>query len=94
MSFKNTPAVATVNKAGRSKTLLSVAVGLALGVVASPELFAADEAALKVYGRAHASVDYVDNGDEGDFNVASNSSRIGVAGSTELAEGIRGILCI
>jgi predicted porin len=91
MSFKNTSAV---KKNSRPKTLLSVAIGLALGVVASPELFAADDGALKVYGRAHASVDYVDNGEDGDFNVASNSSRIGVTGSTELVEGIRGILQI
>lgn len=94
MSFYVSGATTSLTKNSRPKTLLSVAVGLALGVIASPELFAADEAALKVYGRAHASVDYVDNGDDSDFNVASNSSRIGVTGSTELADGIKGILQI
>lgn len=94
MSFKNTPVAASLTQARRPKTLLSIAISVALGVIASPQLFAADEAALKVYGRAHASVDYVDNGEDGDFNVASNSSRIGVTGSTEIVDGIKGILQI
>ncbi len=75
------------------KKYLSVAVALALGVIASPELFASD-AALKVYGRAHASFDHLDNGTDSDFNVSSNSSRIGVTGSTELVDGVKGILQI
>lgn len=94
MSFSLPQSAVLSRKNSRPRTALSIAVALALGVIASPELFAADDAALKVYGRAHASVDYLDNGDDSDFNVASNSSRIGVTGSTEVVEGIKGILQI
>lgn len=66
---------------------------IALGVAfsgAQPVL--ADTAGLTFYGRAHASADYLDNGEDSDLNVSSNSSRIGVRTSTEIAPGLKGIL--
>lgn len=66
---------------------------IALGVVfsgAQPVL--ANTAGLNFYGRAHASADFLDNGEDSDLNVSSNSSRIGVRASTDLAEGLKGIL--
>lgn len=65
----------------------------ALGVIAGNIQSAlADPVDVKFYGRAHASADYLDNGEVSDLNVSSNSSRIGVRASTELADGLKGIL--
>jgi predicted porin len=66
---------------------------IALGVAfsgAQPVL--ANTAGLNFYGRAHVSTDFLDNGDDSDLNVSSNSSRIGVRASTDLGEGLKGIL--
>ncbi|MCC5858355.1 MAG: porin [Ectothiorhodospiraceae bacterium] len=52
-----------------------------------PGLAAANE----IYGRAHLSVDYLDNGDDGAVNVSSNSSRLGFRGDAELDYGLTAI---
>lgn len=66
---------------------------IALGVVfSSTQPVLADTAGLNFYGRAHASADFLDNGEDSDLNVSSNSSRIGVRASTDLGEGLKGIL--
>ncbi len=65
------------------KQLVAAAVLMAL---ATPAL-AAD---VSVYGRAHVTVDYLDNGDEAALNVSSNSARLGFRASTEIAEGLKG----
>ncbi len=43
---------------------------------------------LSVYGVAHISVDSINNGKNTDLKVASNSSRLGVKASKEIADGI------
>ncbi len=46
----------------------------------------------EIYGRAHASFDYLDNGADSATNVSSNSSRLGVRASTDIRDGLTGIL--
>lgn len=54
--------------------------------LASPA-FAADEApSVTLYGVLHASVDVLDNGDDTDLAVSSNSSRLGIKGDKALTE--------
>ncbi|MCR6654091.1 MAG: porin [Cellvibrionaceae bacterium] len=66
---------------------------IALGVAfSSAQPVLANTAGLNFYGRANVSADFLDNGDDSDLNVSSNSSRIGVRASTDLGEGLKGIL--
>lgn len=65
---------------------------IVFGVISSAQPVLANTAGLNFYGRAHASADHLDNGEDSDLNVSSNSSRIGVRASTDLAEGLKGIL--
>lgn len=44
------------------------------------------------YGRAHLSVDWLDDGQEDGLNVNSNSSRIGFKANHELTEGLKAIM--
>ncbi|MCC5809623.1 MAG: porin [Ectothiorhodospiraceae bacterium] len=67
-----------------NKKHLALAVAAAM---ATPALASANE----IYGRAHLSVDYLDNGDEGAVNVSSNSSRLGFRGNAELDYGLTAI---
>src|SRR5690606_21386584 len=73
--------------------IIPVIIGVALGIGAAVDA-SAEQGGLKVYGRANVSFDHLDNGEDSDFNVSSNSSRIGVTGSAEIAEGFKGILQI
>lgn len=61
-------------------------------IFSSAQPILANTTGLNIYGRAHVSADYLDNGAESDLNVSSNSSRIGVRGSTDIVEGLKGIL--
>ncbi len=64
---------------------------LALAVAASmaaPLAVQAQTEMPQVYGRAHLSFDYLDNGDQGAANVSSNSSRIGFRGNHPLDYGL------
>ncbi len=82
-SPENTPSL--------TQKLLPAAIAFVLGATAVQSV-SADTAGLKFYGRAHVSFDHLDNGADSDFNVSSNSSRIGVTGSTDIADGLKGIL--
>jgi predicted porin len=76
-----------------ARKLLPLVIGAVLGLGAAVEA-TADSSGLTVYGRANLSFDHLDNGDESDFNVSSNSSRVGVKGSVDVSEGLKGILQI
>lgn len=72
-----------MNSTIRSITLAAVAVsGTSLALADAPEV--------QVYGRAHVSVDMLDNGEDSGMNVSSNSSRLGFRASTEIADGLKG----
>jgi predicted porin len=65
-----------------NKKLLAIAVGAA---VLMPGLALAD---ISIYGRAHVSLDQLDDGnDYSELNLSSNSSRLGFRGDTKLATG-------
>lgn len=70
-----------------SKHLLAAAVVTALAVPVAAH--AESVPPLSFYGRAHLSLDHLDNGAEADVDVNSNSSRIGVRASHELDGGLR-----
>jgi predicted porin len=57
------------------KTFIAAAVGVAMAAPLSAF------AAATLYGQAHGSVDFVDDGAENQVSISSNSSRIGVKGS-------------
>lgn len=44
------------------------------------------------YGRAHLSLDWLDDGDESAANVNSNSSRIGFRANHDLVEGLQAVM--
>ncbi len=72
-----------------NKTALSMAVAAAL---ATPLALAAD---VTVYGRAHVSVDYLDDGDDySELNISSNSSRLGFKAQTETEAGLTALMQI
>lgn len=75
------------------RKLIPVIIGVTLGIGAAVDA-SAEPGGLKVYGRANVSFDHLDDGEDSDFNVSSNSSRIGVTGRAEIAEGLTGILQI
>ncbi|WP_333607167.1 porin [Arsukibacterium sp.] len=68
-------------------SLIAAAV---LGSLAVPAL--AND--VKIYGRAHLSVDHLDNGDDAGLNVSSNSSRLGFRASTKLDGGLEAFMQI
>ncbi|MBD3768044.1 MAG: porin, partial [Gammaproteobacteria bacterium] len=72
-----------------NKNILAIAIAAA---VAAPSAFAA----ATVYGKAHMSVDSVNNAQDGTkngsaTNVASNSSHIGIKGSESLGAGLKAV---
>lgn len=74
-----------------NQKLLPVAVAMGMSLVAVQEA-AAD--GVTVYGRAHVTVDQLDNGADSDLTVSSNSSRLGFKASTDIADGLKGIMQI
>lgn len=61
------------------KKLIAIAVGAA---AVMPALVQAD---ISIYGRAHVSTDYLDDGDDySETNLSSNSSRLGFKGSHDI----------
>ncbi|TLX53135.1 porin [Stutzerimonas nosocomialis] len=61
------------------KKLIAIAVGSALSI---PAVALAD---VSIYGRAHVSVDYLDDGaDYSETNLSSNSSRLGFKGNHDI----------
>ncbi len=77
------------SKSLSGKTLLATAV---VAVLAAPAAFAASDVDVEIYGRAHVSVDMLDDGEDSGANVSSNSSRIGFRASTEVAPGLKGMV--
>lgn len=67
---------------------------LVFAVAAAMGLPAAAMADTTLYGRMNLSVDIVDNGDDTTHQLASNSSRLGVRGSEDLGNGLRGVFQI
>lgn len=71
-----------------NKKLLAAVAAVAATMAASAA--GAAEVTTEVYGRAHVTVDVLDNGDDSGANVSSNSSRIGFRADTEVAPGLKG----
>lgn len=67
------------------KKLIAVAVAAALTAPL------ASQADMKIYGRAHVSVDQLDDGTDSGLNVSSNSSRIGFKADKELENGMNAL---
>lgn len=65
------------------KSILVVAVGTALAMAG------AANAEVSVYGKAHVSIDSLNNGDESFIYVSSNSSRIGFKASEDIEGGLK-----
>ncbi len=61
---------------------------IAVAVVAALTAPLASQAEMKIYGRAHVSVDQLDDGTETGTNVSSNSSRIGFKADKDLENGM------
>lgn len=62
-----------------NKTLLPVAIALALPMTAMADV--------TIYGRAHVSIDWLDDGaDYSELNLSSNTSRLGFKGQSEFGE--------
>lgn len=49
---------------------------------------------LGIYGRAHVSVDQLDNGNDSGLNIASNASRFGIRGSHQVQDNLKVLLQI
>ena len=80
------------------KKLLALSIGAALTAATVPAM----SAELKISGRAHVSVDHIDNGASGargaadakrsGLTASSNSSRLRISGSKEVTEGLTAIM--
>lgn len=68
----------------RSAVLAAATVSL-MGVAKAAD-FQVAGANISIYGVAHVSADYIDNGSDTDLKVASNSSRIGIKASKKFLE--------
>lgn len=71
-----------------NKKLLAAVAAVAASMSAS--VAAAGDVTTEIYGRAHVTLDVLDNGDDSGANISSNSSRIGFRASTEVAPGLKG----
>lgn len=72
---------------------LGLIAAAVLTTVSAPAL-AVDVQNVQIYGRAHLSVDSLDNGAETGTNVSSNSSRLGFKASTKLDDGLEAFVQI
>ncbi len=63
----------------------------AAALLASPAFAEAPEASLDPYGRFNLSLQHEELGDAGAVHLASNASRVGLRGSTEVAPGVRAV---
>ena len=64
---------------------------IAVAVVAALAAPLASQAEMTIYGRAHVSVDQIDDGSDSGTNVSSNSSRIGFKADKELENGMKAL---
>lgn len=91
MSFQNKGLLSPekiFKKSGRVALVAGISLASALPVAAQ----SVNTGGLTFYGRAHVTADFLDNGADSDLNLSSNSSRIGVRASTDIADGLKGIL--
>lgn len=70
-----------------SRGVSALAAGLALGVVS----FGAHAGGPVVYGQFNVSLDQLDNGEDSELGISSNSSRFGIKGDVEVQEGLKAI---
>lgn len=73
------------------KTIKLSLVAASLCSMFAVPVLAAD---VDIYGRAHLSVDSLDNGEDSGTNVSSNSSRIGFKAKTEIEGGLEAFMQI
>lgn len=89
MSFQTKrPISRPVNPSLLTKKFLPVLLGIAAGYLAAADSWAES---YTWYGRAHVSADFLDNGADSATNVSSNSSRLGIRGSADLTDNLKGI---
>lgn len=69
---------------------LSLIAAALTSMLAVPAL--ANDINVKVSGRAHLSVDHLNDGVDSGMNLSSNSSRLRFAASTEVAEGLTAVM--
>lgn len=77
------------------KKLLALSIGAALTAATVPAM----SAELKISGRAHLSVDHMDNGASGaekqsGMDVSSNSSRLRISGNSQVTDGLTALMQI
>ena len=70
----------------------TIKFGLVAAAVLASLAVPAMAADVTIYGRAHLSLDSLDNGEEDGTNVSSNSSRLGFKASTKLDSGLEAIV--
>ena len=72
----------------------TIKFGLVAAAVLASLAVPAMAADVTIYGRAHLSLDSLDNGEEDGTNVSSNSSRLGFKASTKLEGGLEAFVQI
>lgn len=72
----------------------TIKFGLVAAAVMASLAVPAMAADVSIYGRAHLSLDSLDNGDDSGTNVSSNSSRLGFKASTALEGGLEAFVQI
>lgn len=72
----------------------TIKLGLVAAAVVTAMAVPAMAADVSIYGRAHLSLDSLDNGDDSGTNVSSNSSRLGFKASTKLDGGLEAFVQI
>lgn len=73
------------------KTIKLSLVTVALCTAIAAPAMATD---VKVYGRAHVSLDHIDNGDDAATKVSSNSSRLGFRANHKLTDNLEALMQI
>src|SRR5690606_32163799 len=92
MSFQHQgPISRSINKPLFTWKILPVLLGITAGYLVAAESSAES---YTWYGRAHVSADFLDNGADSATNVSSNSSRLGIRGSADLTDNLKGIFQI
>lgn len=70
------------------KKILALAIGAAVTAFTIPAM----SADVSVSGRAHMSMDHMDNGADSKTDLSSNSSRLRFSGKKDIAEGLQGFV--
>lgn len=74
-----------------SRKVLALAVAAALVAPATASAYEILGKQLEIYGKAHLSVDFVDNDTDSEVAVASNSSRLGFKGVTAINDNLNAL---